>query len=495
MPGSRSYCVSFKDSQNKLWIFGGVGFDSVGYFDYLNDLWEFDGTNWTWVSGSEFADRYGNYGTKNVAAPGNMPGSRHSSVSWVDSSGNFWLFGGFGLAETGDLGYLNDLWKFDGTNWTWVSGSTAINQNGSYGTKGTPAPTNAPGSRYSSVSCIDEAGNLWLFGGTGRAAAGSSVSMLNDLWKFDGSNWTWVSGSNALNQYGVYGTRGTASGSNIPGARDMSVLWIDATGSLWLFGGWGYYSSGSAGRLNDLWKFDGTNWTWMGGSNITYQSGVYGTMGVPAAENIPGARDSGSAWKDGAGNFWLFGGSGRDASGNSGYLNDLWKFDGTIWTWVNGSNSVNQNGTYGTKGTPATANIPGAREGAVPWLDGNNNLWLFGGFGLAATGSTEGYLNDLWTLAAGDAPPQPPKQNYLVGAYYYPWYGNNDFHADGGAPGSNTLIFHLDPQMMPQLGWYNQTDPAVISQHYKWARYAGISFFVTSYWGHGHVPEDYYNSD
>jgi len=85
------------------------------------------------------------------------------------------------------------------------------------------------------------------------------------------------------------------------------------------------------------------------------------------------------------------------------------------------------------------------------------------------------FLFSALTFAAAD-------KDYFVGTYYYPWYGDNNFH--GPYPtGSTTLVYHLNPQMTPQLGWYNQTNPAVISQHYKWARYAGINFFVTSYWG------------
>ncbi len=51
--------------------------------------------------------------------------------------------------------------------------------------------------------------------------------------------------------------------------------------------------------LEDLWKFDPTNktWTWMGGSTSTNTQPVYGTQGVAAAANIPGAR-SGSTWLD-----------------------------------------------------------------------------------------------------------------------------------------------------------------------------------------------------
>ena len=48
--------------------------------------------------------------------------------------------------------------------------------------------------------------------------------------------------------------------------------------------------------------------------------------------------------------------------GHTGYLNDLWKYSAGEWTWMSGSNVVNQEGTYGTQGTAAAGNIPGARE-------------------------------------------------------------------------------------------------------------------------------------
>ena len=52
-------------------------------------------------------------------------------------------------------------------------------------------------------------------------------------------------------------------------------------------------------------------------------------------------------------------------------------------------------GVYGTQGTVAYTNVPGAREYAVSWRDASGNLWLFGGCGYDSTG-TEGTLNDLW---------------------------------------------------------------------------------------------------
>src|SRR5437762_8298093 len=90
-------------------------------------------------SSSNVANQNGAYGTQGTAAASNTPGGRQGAASWLDKSGKFWLFGGFGLDATGTPnGTLNDLWSFSTATgqWTWVAGSNAANQNGVYGTQG-----------------------------------------------------------------------------------------------------------------------------------------------------------------------------------------------------------------------------------------------------------------------------------------------------------------------------------------------------------------------
>jgi len=53
------------------------------------------------------------------------------------------------------------------------------------------------------------------------------------------------------NQHGVYGTQGTLTLGNIPGARNTMSPWLDPSGNLWLFGGYGL-ADGAEGDLNDL---------------------------------------------------------------------------------------------------------------------------------------------------------------------------------------------------------------------------------------------------
>jgi N-acetylneuraminic acid mutarotase len=387
LPGARYGAASWSDFSGNFWLFGGGGHDANGSNSPLSDLWRFDGTNWTWMKGPNTGDQPGVYGTQGVAAPTNVPGGRARPASWMDRSGNFWVFGGFGVASGNNSGELNDLWRFDRTNWTWMKGTNLLDQSGVYGTKGVAGPGNTPGGRDSAAFAVDGAGNFWLFGGQSQTTGQS----WNDLWKFDGTNWTWISGANVPNQVGTYGTKGVGAPDNVPGARSQASAWIDSSGVFWLFGG---YQQGAF--FNDLWKFDGTNWTWVSGpSGPIAPRGIYGTQGIADPANTPGARAGATSWIDSTNNLWLFGGAGSDSNSATGSLNDLWKFDGTNWTWVFGSDTDWQIGTYGTKGNPAAGNVPGARNSGMPFVDLSGRICLFGGVGFDGSGNF-GSLNDLW---------------------------------------------------------------------------------------------------
>lgn len=249
VPGARFEAVSWSDSAGNLWLFGGFGSGGM-----LSDLWKYSAGQWTWVSGSNLTNQSGAYGTQGVPAPGNAPGARYSAVSWTDSAGDFWLFGGNGNGSTGQTGFLNDLWRFSNGQWTWASGSALANQSGVYGSQGVASANNIPGGRQNAARWTDSSGNLWLLGGNAVDSTGS-MGLINDLWKYSNGEWTWTSGPKLINQNGMYGTLGTLGPGNIPGARFVSGGWIDANGNLWLFGGYGAASAGSEGNLNDLWMY------------------------------------------------------------------------------------------------------------------------------------------------------------------------------------------------------------------------------------------------
>jgi N-acetylneuraminic acid mutarotase len=332
-PGAREGAASWSDATGNLWLFGGDSLMGDTWEDF-NDLWSYSPTSglWTWVGGSTTAADAGSYGTKGIAAVGNLPPARTDSITWVDSAGIFWLFGGAQLKSNGSyLAVFNDLWSYNPTTalWTWVGGSSTPNAAGVYGTQGTAAAANVPGARLGGTAWLDASGNVWLFGGLGPDQAGVAQEY-NDLWEYNpvSNQWTWVGGSNGPNAAGVYGTKFASAAGNVPGARVSAVSWKDQEGNFWLFGGYGYAQAGGLGNLNDLWEYKlGTAvWTWIGGSSSTAAYGTYGTQGIPAGSDVPGAREEAAGWVDSAGNFWLFGGFGLDASDVEDDLNDLWRF-------------------------------------------------------------------------------------------------------------------------------------------------------------------------
>jgi N-acetylneuraminic acid mutarotase len=399
---------------------------------------------WTWVSGSSTPNATGIYGTLGVAATSNVPGARYPDATWIDGSGNLWLFGGFGFDSTATNGPLNDLWEFSpmSNKWVWMDGNNTVSGAGIYGTLGIAATANVPGARELGTNWIDANHNFWLFGGQGYDSTGAFGVGLNDLWQFNPSTgqWTWMSGSDTADALGIYGTLGVAAPGNVPGYRFGSVGWVDGSGDLWLFGG------GSEAFVNNLWKFDPTSaeWTWEGGSSSGNQSGVYGSEGVTAPANVPGSREEMTAWTDKQGNFWLFGGWGVDItqSNGAGVFNDLWEYSPTAnqWTWVSGSNTSGQSGVYGQQGVGAASNVPGARYYGVGWTDASGNLWLFGGVSNSndSTG-TSLVFNDLWefnivtkqwTWMSGSDSPNAPGQYGTLGAGAI---GNTPGAREGGA--------------------------------------------------------------
>ncbi len=191
-----------------------------------------------------------------------------------------------------------------------------------------------------------------------------------------------------------------------------------------------------------------STWTWMGGSATAGQSGVYNTPGSFTAGSVPGARLGAVSWTDASGNLWIFGGSGNDANGNFGFLNDLWEYSTSLnaWAWMGGSSTIpavnkGQPGVYGSMGVAAEANIPAGRTGAASWTDTNGNFWLFGGAAddtNLAVNSNGNSLNDLWmyspasgewTWMGGDSPTNSQ-------AAFEGIYGTNGDFTSGAYPGS-----------------------------------------------------------
>jgi hypothetical protein len=294
-----------------------------------------------------------------------------------------------------------------------VSGNvTSVAVSCQAGTFSTPSTTKSPSARVRAATAADAAGNLWMFGGAAEATANGTA--IGDFWRFDAASQDWVAVK--------------ASGA-APGARVAAAATLEPNGRFMLFGG-----SDANGFHNDLWEYTVSTaaWTQLSGAAGANSPGVYAALGHASPSVSPGARTGAAAWSDAAGNFWLFGGSGIDADGTSGLLDDLWKYTPATqqWTWVGGLSLVGADASIGS--------WPGARANADAWTDANGNFWLFGGTTTAAG------PDELWKYDATTATWTSVSQ-FPQGAGDYPQVSNKSAYraSSTGTTSAATSAFTL----------------------------------------------------
>lgn len=148
---------------------------------------------------------------------------------------------------------------------------------------------------------------------------------MNDLWRYrvTTNDWTWLSGDSSGVAYQSC-PKGVPSDS-VPCGRDGAVISFDSTNSeIWLYGGdnGGVVNVGSQNPdsyvHNDIWRYFVSNntWVWKCCSKTENEKyfGVYGTIGVADASNIPAARVNFVGGYDAIHQeLWIFGGE-RPAS-------------------------------------------------------------------------------------------------------------------------------------------------------------------------------------
>ena len=174
-------------------------------------MWQFDITTrvWTLLNPSNVVvNNAGSYGTKLQAGATFLPPSRSNAGATYDqASRTMYLFGGINGSKR-----YTDLWRFnfDTKLWTFVSGLTVNDKVGVYPTVAyVSGPTFYPGSR-SGASLTLTTNYLYLFGGSGLGKTTSTMSQMNDFWRYDlrTNEWAWLEGNpTALGTFGDSGTR------------------------------------------------------------------------------------------------------------------------------------------------------------------------------------------------------------------------------------------------------------------------------------------------
>lgn len=76
-----------------------------------------------------------------------------------------------------DRANYNDIWRFDGDNWAYISGPTIGGDAGSFGTLNVPSPSNLPAARVGVSSC-QIGGKFYMFFGLARDGSTHSDAWL-----------------------------------------------------------------------------------------------------------------------------------------------------------------------------------------------------------------------------------------------------------------------------------------------------------------------------
>lgn len=217
-------------NRKRVLLYGGWTTDGV-----LSDTWEWDGIGWA------------------RRVPPTTPGPRMSAATAFDESlSRTLLFGG--IARTAPAMELAEvgLWEWNGSTWARVVTPTT------------------PGPRAGANLVWDQKNHCgYLFGGgtsIERNAVGEFSVASDELWKFDGRDWSQL----------------PKSGAWPPVRTNAAALWDSERGHLIIHGGYGgvglvqgLVQADTSSFRNDTWEWDGSAWTqWAAG-------GLDGEQGAP----------------------------------------------------------------------------------------------------------------------------------------------------------------------------------------------------------------------
>lgn len=499
------------------------------------EIWRWNGSAWTKIGGDGVSsswnttyeyvlsmtylsgDLYAGLGT----TAGEAEVWRYSSGTWSqiggDTLNSSWdsssYEGVFSLASTGSTVYAglgstagdNEVWSWNGSAWTKIGGD---------GTNSGFTNT------HTIVQALLYSGSTLYAGLTGTGASG-------EMWSWNGSAWTRMGGNYINESWGFY---------NLQSVESMEVFESK------LYAGTGYTAAGNA----LVWEYDGSTWTVIGGQGInsswaaatyeavfslqSYGGDLYAGLGS-TANDAEVWRYDGSTWTQVGGDSLNSGWTTNyeqvlSMSSSGGYLyaglansaNDaeVWRWNGTVWGkiggdstnsgWTTNFETVNSLASYGSTlyaglGASATDAEVWSWNGSA-WSklggDGANSSWntsyeqvealavrngeLYAGLGTTA-GDAEVwvYNGTSWTQIGGD----DLNSSWISGTYervrslvVY----NGDVFAALGTTAGESEVWKYDGTSWAQVGgdainssWDINTSESVHTLAvYKGKLYAGL---------------------
>ncbi len=352
------------ETVRSLRYFGGTLYAGLGDSTDDAEVWSWNGSAWTKIGGD--------------GVNSSWPASTYEGVYAIGTDGTN-IYAGLGSGN-GD----GEVWRWNGSSWTKIGGDGVNNS----------WPTN----NGDVVNILPNSGTT-VYAGVYDTAGGGY------MYSWNGSSWTVLGGQYINNSWGYYGqasvevmqVAGEHLYAGIGLAAGSAQVWQMGSNNNWkIVGGQGINNSWDAnnyervssmsshkGKLYvglgtttgdaEVWSFDGSTWTQIGGDNLNG-----GWDGVNYEEVNALAS---------------YGGNLYAGLGNSNNDAEVWRWDGTSWTKI-GGDSLNGGWTsnYDKVGALASYNgnlvagIGGTTAGEGELWQWNGSSWTkIGGDGLGGS--------------------------------------------------------------------------------------------------------------
>ncbi len=277
------------------------------------ETWSWNGTSWTRMGGGYVNKSWGFFNLQNVET--------------MTVSGAY-LYAGTGNTVAGNA----MVFRFDGTTWQIVGGQ---GNNSSWAVN-----------TYEDVeSMVSYGGNLYVGLGTGVGDG--------EVWRWNGSSWTQI-GGDALN-----------SGWAAATYEDVPALAA--------YGGNLYAGLGSSANDAEVWRWNGTAWTKIGGDSLN------------------------SGWTtnfERVNSFAVFGGNLYAGLGNSVTDAEVWRWNGTAWTKI-GGDGVNSSWNTNYEQVESMIIYNGKLYAGLGNSTADAEVWEYNGTSWSQIGGDD--LNNSWT--------------------------------------------------------------------------------------------------
>lgn len=312
-------------------VFNGNLYIGLGSGAYSGDIWQYDGSTWTLVAGEPGS-----------SIGGQVNGSWNINPRGVEA---MTVYNGQLCAGLGGSGAWGEVWCWSGSgNWTKIGGASGASVNGSWSSSSAVLALASYNSKlYATIQTSGQAASIWEWNGTAwTQVAGAD---LNSSWS-DGQ-YTWV--------------------------RTLAVY------NGYLYAGTGF--SGSSNPTGDVWRWDGTTWSQVGGDGIN--------SGWSAGDS-----------REEVGNLITYKGKLYAATGYTANLDALVYSYGNN-AYVESSTSTFDSSWYhiaGTyDGTNAKIFVNGSQDGSVAaggtGVDNDRSLLIGTSYGSHTTGVGQSYVN------------------------------------------------------------------------------------------------------